>query len=75
MFGEMRAALGISKSTDILEHITSLPDEDQEAAMDKIKAIERNAMKDQKPQPGLIELMNYLEKRGIQKAICTRNFE
>ncbi|KIW07742.1 uncharacterized protein PV09_01672 [Verruconis gallopava] len=75
MFQEMRDALGISKATDILEHVHSLPDGEQEAAMEKIKAIERRAMKDQKPQPGLTDLMSYLERRGIQKAICTRNFD
>ncbi len=75
MFQEMRDALGISKATDILEHVHSLPADEQAIAMDKIKDIERRAMKDQKPQPGLIELMSYLDKRGIQKGICTRNFE
>lgn len=29
----------------------------------------------QEPQPGLEELMEYLEKRGVRKGICTRNFE
>jgi beta-phosphoglucomutase-like phosphatase (HAD superfamily) len=75
MFQQMRDALGITKSTDILEHIHSLPEDEQEVEMEKIKAIERAAMKDQKPQPGLTELMTYLEHRGIQKGICTRNFE
>jgi HAD superfamily hydrolase (TIGR01509 family) len=75
MFAEMRDALGIPKSVDILEHIHSLPSSEQETAMDKIKAIERRAMKDQTPQPGLTELMSYLDERGLQKAICTRNFD
>lgn len=26
-------------------------------------------------QPGLLSLMEYLESRGIRKAICTRNFD
>ena len=75
MFQQMRDALGITKATDILEHIHSLPEDEQDVEMEKIKAIEREAMKDQKPQPGLTELMTYLESRGIQKGICTRNFE
>ena len=29
----------------------------------------------QKPQPGLQELMRYLDGRGMRKGICTRNFE
>lgn len=75
MFAEMRNALGIEKSTDILDHVHSLPEEDQEAAHDKIREIERKAMKIQKPQPGLNKLMEYLASRNIRKGICTRNFE
>ncbi|KAF2194925.1 HAD-like protein [Zopfia rhizophila CBS 207.26] len=75
MFAEMRAALGISKPTDILDHIYSLPESEQETAMEKIRTIERTAMKDQKPQSGLVELMGYLDSRGIKKGICTRNFD
>jgi len=75
MFAEMRNALGIDKSTDILDHIHALPESEQEAAHDKIRAIERKAMKIQKPQPGLTELMEYLSSRNIRKGICTRNFE
>ncbi|KAF5869830.1 putative had superfamily protein [Botrytis fragariae] len=44
MFGQMRSALGIDKSIDILDHIYSLPVSDQEAAHEKIRAIEREAM-------------------------------
>jgi len=76
MFAEMRSALGIEKPVDILDHIYSLPTkEDQEEAMEKIRDIERRAMKSQKPQPGLTDLMEYLQSRGVQKGICTRNFE
>lgn len=75
MFAQMRTALGITKGTDILDHVHSLPDGDQEAAHEKIKAIEREAMADQKPQEGLVELMEYLKSKGIRKGICTRNFE
>jgi phosphoglycolate phosphatase-like HAD superfamily hydrolase len=32
-------------------------------------------MKKQKPQAGLVELMEYLDSRSIQKGICTRNFD
>lgn len=76
MFGEMRAALNISKKTDILEHIYALPTaEAREEAMESIRNIERTAMALQEPQPGLVELMTYLDTRGIPKGICTRNFD
>lgn len=32
-------------------------------------------MKNQKPQSGLVELMDYLDSRNIKKGICTRNFD
>ncbi|KAF2703287.1 HAD-like protein [Pleomassaria siparia CBS 279.74] len=75
MFAEMRAALGIEKPTDILDHIYSLPASEQEVAQEKVRAIERTAMASQKAQPGLVELMDYLDSRGIPKGICTRNFD
>ena len=70
------AALGIDKSTDILSHIRSIPTlPERAAAAAKIEAIEREAMLSQQPQPGLVELMDYLQKRGLRRALCTRNFE
>lgn len=75
MFGQMRDALGITKSIDILDHIYTLPSDEQESAMEKIRNIERNAMASQKAQPGLIELMTYLQENSVRKGICTRNFE
>jgi HAD superfamily hydrolase (TIGR01549 family) len=35
----------------------------------------RTAMKSQQPQAGLVELMEYIDSRGIKKGICTRNFD
>lgn len=69
----MRNALSIPKGTDILGHIESLPD--PTAAMERIRAIEREAMASQVPSRGLVELMKYLDTRGIKKGICTRNFD
>lgn len=76
MFGQMRDVLGIPKSVDILEHIYSLPTPtQQEEAMESIRAIERVSMAQQVAQPGLTDLMAYLDSRGLRKGICTRNFE
>ncbi|RDA92536.1 hypothetical protein CP533_4186 [Ophiocordyceps camponoti-saundersi (nom. inval.)] len=74
MFAEMRTALGIASSVDILHHIEGLPPHRQPAAADAIRAIESRAMLSQTPQPGLSALMTYLDSRRIPKAICTRNF-
>lgn len=71
-----RKALGIDKKVDILHHIRDLPTAaERTAAAEKIKAIEREAMRHQQPQPGLVDLMDYLQSRGLHRALCTRNFE
>lgn len=71
-----REALGIDRSIDILHHIRELPTpEDRATAVAKVQAVERRAMIDQQPQPGLLRLMNYLQSRGMRRALCTRNFE
>ncbi len=76
MFAEMRTALGITKSQDILEHVYSLDTpEQQHQAMEQIRDIERRAMLNQVAQPGLVQLMAYLDSRGVRKGICTRNFD
>lgn len=75
MFAQMRAALGIAKGVDILDHIYSLAIEKQSAAMESIRNVEKEAMLKMIPQKGLIPLMEYLDKKGIRKAICTRNFQ
>ncbi|KAI9780688.1 MAG: hypothetical protein M1839_006629 [Geoglossum umbratile] len=71
----MRAALQIPRTTDILNHIYTLPPSDQPAAMESVREIERAAMIKQVPQKGLVGLMEYLEMRGVRKGICTRNFD
>ncbi|KAH8178974.1 haloacid dehalogenase-like hydrolase domain-containing protein [Sarocladium implicatum] len=75
MFGQMREALGITKSVDILEHVESLPQDEQSTALSAIRNIESEAMKSQAPQPGLTQLMQFLDSHRIRKAICTRNFD
>ncbi|OJJ49255.1 hypothetical protein ASPZODRAFT_13980 [Penicilliopsis zonata CBS 506.65] len=76
MFSEMRAALGIDKSIDILQHIRDLPtSQEREAAVQKVRDVEREAMLKQEPQPGLVRLMDYLQSRKLERALCTRNFE
>ncbi|ODM22802.1 hypothetical protein SI65_00391 [Aspergillus cristatus] len=75
MFSEMRSALGIDKSIDILHHIRDLPTpEARLAAADKIKAIEREAMSSQQPQPGLVQLMDYLQARGTHIPAHEKDF-
>lgn len=71
-----REALNIPKTTDILHHVRSLPTTTERAlAAQKIRVIEEKAMLSQEPQPGLVELMEYLQSRGVKRGLCTRNFE
>ena len=75
MFTQMRSAVGIPKSADILDFIHALPPTEQERAFAQVEAIEKDAMSRQVPQPGLAALLRFLDGRGVKKAICTRNFE
>ena len=70
-----RATLQIPKSTDILDHIYSLPQPAQDKAQKAVRAIESEAMLQQEAQPGLVELIGYLESKGVRMGLCTRNFE
>ena len=44
MFTQMRSILGIAKTIDILEHVESLPENEQPMAQNAIEKIEREAM-------------------------------
>lgn len=74
MFQQMRSAVGIPKASDILDYLHDLPEPQQQEAFAKIQAIERQAMKEQVPQAGLVSLLEFLDKHDIKKGICTRNF-
>ena len=71
----IRDALGITKQTDILDHIHSQTHPAQDSALCTIRAIESAAMVSQEPQPGLHELITYLESRNVRMGLCTRNFD
>ena len=75
MFLEMRAATNVPPDKDILDHVHSLSEREQTEAFAAIQAIERRAMETQTAQPGLVPLMEYLDRKGIRKAINTRNFD
>jgi phosphoglycolate phosphatase-like HAD superfamily hydrolase len=75
MFAEMRSAVHIPKSEDILDYIHAMPEAQQQGAFTKIQDIERKAMAEQVPQAGLVSLLEFLDEHKIKKAICTRNFD
>ncbi|KAL3236712.1 putative haloacid dehalogenase-like hydrolase [Nakaseomyces bracarensis] len=75
MFPAMREAIGLrDTSKDILEFIDEMEDpQSQIDAENGLKMVEKKAMDDMVPQPGLTEIMGYLTKSKISKNICTRN--
>lgn len=74
MFREMREALGITKAVDILDFVHSLPEDKQEEAQEKLRIIERRAMHDMIPQPGLTTMMDFVVEQKLKATILTRNF-
>ncbi|KAF5119518.1 hypothetical protein DV495_004734 [Geotrichum candidum] len=57
---QMRDALGIDKSIDILDYVHSLPDNGpQQEAQLKLQAIERNAMVNMEAQPGMYACLSW----------------
>ena len=75
MFKEMRTALSVPPTTDILTHISTLPPSSQPAANKTLRDIETRYMYLQAPQPGLVPLIDYLDARRVRKAIWTRNWD
>lgn len=74
MFRRMREVLRIDRSTDILEHIQSLPRLESEAAMKSIQDIEEEAMLQMRAREGLADCLLGLKANGVRVALCTRNF-
>lgn len=73
-FALMRGRLGIPEG-DILAVIRGWPDERRKAAFDIIEEIEEDGRFRLQLQPGAEALMRVLERRGIPRAILTRNTE
>lgn len=77
MFPAMREAIGLDDtSKDILEFIDEMDDlQSKIDAENGLARVEKKAMDEMIPQPGLQEIMKYLTKKNISKNICTRNVE
>ncbi|CCD23806.1 putative haloacid dehalogenase-like hydrolase NDAI_0C01450 [Naumovozyma dairenensis CBS 421] len=75
MFPAMRSAVGLNdKSIDILTYIDELPTEAARTEANlRIEEVEEKAMREMLPQPGLVELLEFLTVNNISKNICTRN--
>lgn len=74
MFGEMRNQLQVPPGIDILDHLHSLPtDEEREIAENKLRSIEEKAMNEQEPTDGLKNIFLKLNEFNVHTSICTRN--
>jgi len=69
MFAKIRTLLGVPAGTDILTHVAT-----STAAMALVERVEDEAMRAASVAPGVEPLLEYLARRGIRKAILTRNY-
>lgn len=72
-FSVIRNALGVPKGTDILGYLTSLDDSEAQPLQDKLNEIETGLLDRIEPAPGLIQLIETLNRRGSRIGILTRN--
>jgi HAD superfamily hydrolase (TIGR01509 family) len=72
-FAMMRSELGLATDADILETVQAMPTEQAAPLWDKINAIEYYFASLAKPMPGAFELLEHLQKRGVNLGILTRN--
>ncbi|RKP12441.1 HAD-like domain-containing protein [Piptocephalis cylindrospora] len=73
--GEMRRRLQVPDKVDVLAYAASLPPEEKIRAEKIIEDVEVEALERVEIQPGLEELIQFLEEHHIPKAILTRNNE
>jgi phosphoglycolate phosphatase-like HAD superfamily hydrolase len=77
MFTRMRALLSIPENSgvDILAHVRSLPTDAQRLeAMELVREVETEAMREMVLQSGAEDLILYLEEKRVRKGILTRNY-
>ena len=72
-FGMMRSELGLTPDQGILETVQAMPPEQAAPLWDKINAMEYHFASLAKPMPGAFELLEHLQKKGVNLGILTRN--
>ncbi len=72
-FDAMRRRLNIPPGRDILLTVREWPLPRRRWAMKVIDAVEANARRHLELQPGTVELLHFLTRRGLRKALLTRN--
>jgi phosphoglycolate phosphatase-like HAD superfamily hydrolase len=72
-FSVIRNALGVPQGLDILGYLASLPDAEAQPLHDRLNAIETELLERVEPAPGMVQLMEVLQRRGSHIGILTRN--
>ena len=72
-FSVIRKALGVPKGTDILGYLASLSEEEAQPLHDRLVELETGLLDRIEPAPGLLQLMETLQRRGYRLGILTRN--
>lgn len=72
-FAGMRNAVGIPRPLDVLEEIEKMDEEAKQRAFRIIEEFEEEGKRRFELQPGVHELMEFLDHHKIPKAIVTRN--
>lgn len=72
-FSVIRQSLGVPQGIDILGHLASLPDPEAQPLHERLKAIETELLERIEPAPGMVRLIETLQKRDSRMGILTRN--
>ncbi|EDO18174.1 hypothetical protein Kpol_543p3 [Vanderwaltozyma polyspora DSM 70294] len=75
MFPAMRKSIGLDDdAVDILTFMDEMKTEEEKIITnERLKLVEKKAMMEMEPQPGLVELLTFLHENDIKMNICTRN--
>lgn len=72
-FDMMRSELGLAPDQGILESVQAMSPEEAAPMWEKIDAMEYYFASLAKPMPGAFELLEHLQKKGVNLGILTRN--
>lgn len=74
-FAKLRSVLQCPTGTDILTFCNSKSGSDKEKALRLVEEFEEEGRQNTKLQPGVSELLNFLSKNGLKRALITRNLQ
>ena len=72
-FSEMKRRVGVPVDVDILRGVADQPPEKREQSMRIIEEMEEEACRNLTLQPGVLELLHFLSKQQVKRALMTRN--